>query len=355
MARKIRQTKAGSLLVGEMPHGCRLCVKGAKLVLFVTGLCDRGCFYCPLSEKRKNKDVVYANERPVRRWADVLREAREMNALGTGLTGGSPTLRFRRLLRFIKLLKKEFGREHHVHLYCCADLPMSKLEALRRAGLDEIRFHTWTIEPVERALKAGLNAGVELPAIPKTEKRLIEYLGRLDSIGCRFANLNELEFSETNARALLERGFQLKSETSMAVRGSERTAKRVLEWASTHVDMSVHYCPSRLKDAVQLKNRLIRKALHIAKPHEEITEEGLLFKGVIEGLSLSQLRSTRQRLIRRYSLSPKDVYVDFQKRRLEIHWRLAEKLSKLEPSLRFALVEEYPTFDRLETTYIPLE
>lgn len=355
MGRKIRRTRANSLLLGTMPGGCRLCIRGAKLVLFVTGLCDRGCYYCPLSEKRRNRDVVYANERPVRRWRDIVREALEMGALGTGLTGGSPSLKFWRTVGFIRRLKREFGPGHHIHLYCCEDLSTPRLEALRRAGLDEIRFHTWSVEPVERALKIGLDAGVELPAIPGSENRLIEFLEKLDSVGCHFMNLNELEFSETNAAGLLRRGFRLKSDLSMAVRGSEDTARRVLEWASDHVDASLHYCPSSLKDAVQLRNRLLRKAKRIAKPHEEVTEEGLLYKGVVFGIPKARLSSLRRRLIRHYGLPPASVFVNGEKERIELHWKLALWLAELEPGLRFALVEEYPTYDRLETTVTPIE
>jgi pyruvate formate-lyase activating enzyme-like uncharacterized protein len=43
---------------------------------------------------------------------------------------------------------------------------MRQLQMLKRAGLDEIRFHTWSSKPLELALRAGLVAGVEIPAIP---------------------------------------------------------------------------------------------------------------------------------------------------------------------------------------------
>ena len=144
LAPEIKRTPANSLLLREMPEGCKLCIRGAKLVLFVTGICNHSCYYCPLSEKRRGKDVVYANERPVKSYADILEEARLMDALGTGITGGNPALKFKRVIRYLKLLKREFGKEHHVHMYCIGALPNEKLKELKDAGLDELRFHTWT-------------------------------------------------------------------------------------------------------------------------------------------------------------------------------------------------------------------
>ena len=351
--RQVVETPYGSLLLGEMPKGCKLCVRGAKLVLFVTGLCDLGCFYCPLSERRRGKDVVYANERPVRSQRDIIEEARLIDALGTGLTGGDPAVRFERALRYLRLLKRTFGRRHHVHMYVGRPLPLKQLLQLRRAGLDELRFHTWSAEPVKSALDVGLNAGVEIPVIPGEFRRIVKLLRELDRIGCRFVNLNELEFSDTNLKALKDRGFRIKSDESMAVRGSEELARRVLEWARD-TSLNIHYCPSALKDGVQLRNRLKRRAKNVAKHYDVITKDGLLVKGIAYGLPPSKLAEVRRRLMKDYNIPSDLIAVDRQKRRLEMAWYVAEELSKLEPNIKFALVEEYPTYDRLETTFVPL-
>ncbi len=352
--RKIVRTPANSLLLGEMPRGCKLCIRGTKLVLFLTGLCAQACYYCPLSEKRRGRDVVYANERPVKSTQDIVEEAKLMDALGTGITGGDPSLRFRRTLRYIRLLKRKFGRRHHIHMYCGGELSREQLRKLKQAGLDEVRFHTWSVNPVERALRAGLQAGVEIPAIPNGYTRIISLFRDLNRINCSFINLNELEFSDTNLSQLKAHGFEIKSDESMAVKGSEETAVRALKWAAANTALNIHYCPSALKDAVQLRNRLKRRAKNVVSPHEVITEEGLLVKGVVQDLPPEKLVLVRRRLMLKHGIPAEFIVIDRQKRRIELHWFVAEKLAKLEPELKFALVEEYPTYDRLETTLIPL-
>ncbi len=337
-----------------MPRGCQLCVRGAKVVLFVTGLCQRDCFYCPLSEKRSGKDQPYANERPIRKNADILVEAESMEALGSGITGGDPNLRFSRVIKYLRLLKMRFGARHHVHMYCCGELSTAQLRELERAGLDEIRFHTWSTKPVELALGVGLSAGVEVPVIPGTYKKMVSFLSELDKVHCKFVNLNELEFSDTNLAELRARGFKVKSPVSMAARGSEEQAVRVLRWAAKNTRLNIHYCPSSLKDSVQLRNRLKRKARNVARPHEVITPDGLLLKGIIQDIPKSRLSQLRSRLIRVYRVPAELVIVDRQKNRIELHWLIAKKLAKVEPSFVFALVEAYPTYDGLETTLIPL-
>jgi Uncharacterized conserved protein related to pyruvate formate-lyase activating enzyme len=124
-----------------LSEGCLCCRKGAKMVLFVTGLCGKDCFFCPLSESRKNIDITFANERLVLSDSDVLDEVRSMNAEGTGITGGEPLLRLENVLHYISLLKKTFGRSHHIHMYTAMSPDDEILCRLAEAGLDEIRFH----------------------------------------------------------------------------------------------------------------------------------------------------------------------------------------------------------------------
>ncbi|MCJ7517453.1 MAG: radical SAM protein, partial [Methanomassiliicoccales archaeon] len=102
---KVRSMEARSAYTGRLPRGCVLCRKGAKMVLLVTGKCETGCFYCPLSRKKKGRDVIYADEKRVRNDEDVIGEARSIDAEGTGITGGDPVLVLDRTIRYVTLLK----------------------------------------------------------------------------------------------------------------------------------------------------------------------------------------------------------------------------------------------------------
>jgi len=90
---------------------------------------------------------------------------------------------------------------------------------------------------------------------------LIRYL---DSAGANFVNLNELEFSETNCNALLQRGFRVKDDVSSGVAGSEKLALDII--AGLNLRIPLHYCSASYKDGVQLRRRITRRAKNIARP-----------------------------------------------------------------------------------------
>lgn len=143
----LHKMECGSLCTGRVSEGCRHCIDGSKMVLFVTGRCGWNCYYCPVSLEKKGKDVIYANEGRVYTDDEIIAEAEAMDATGTGITGGDPLLDMDRTVHMIRLLKDRFGKGHHIHLYT-ATIDPEKAKRLQDAGLDEIRFHppesVWT-------------------------------------------------------------------------------------------------------------------------------------------------------------------------------------------------------------------
>lgn len=354
----IRTMPKGSAYTGRLARGCALCEKGAKLVLLVTGRCSRRCCYCPLSAEKRGKDVFFANERSVSRIEEVLDEAELMDALGTGITGGDPLMAVDRTAECIRALKKRFGRHHHIHLYT-STTDIRRISKVAAAGLDEIRFHppigTWRAlgrTPYRTALKAsmrlGIDVGLEIPIVPGRTRDIVGAIAFADDCELDFVNLNELEFSETNWRSLRALGFDVKDDVASGVEGSEELARHLLR---LDADVPLHYCSASFKDGVQLRRRIMRRAKNVSRPHEVLTKDGTLVKGVIETKFPA---ATAAWIMKRFSVPGELVWSDFAKKRLEIAPWVLEEIHKDVEDPSF-IVEEYPTADRLEVERRPLK
>lgn len=373
--RKIKKTAYHSWLIGSLSRGCRLCVSGHKSVLFITGLCAAHCYYCPISDQKKNKDVIYINEWPTFDIKNIIEEIKLCSSKGVGITGGDPLVKIDRVCDFIKTLKKEFGKKFHIHLYTPLNLvSKSSLNCLYKAGLDEIRFHPsvvgsrkeWSV--IGLAKNFGWDIGVEIPVIPGKEgitKRLLSFL---DKIGIDFLNLNELEVSDTNSNDLLSRGFVTKNKLSYGVKGSEELALRLLKYCeSNNYYFNAHYCTAKLKDKVQLAKRIKNRARNVAQPFDKVNSQGMLIRGVIYSEQIfpgfdynnrlnkitpteknkitAGLTKLKEFLINKHNI--KHIFLDKNKLRLLCSSTAIKNIADNVKRLGYkpAIVEEYPTYD----------
>lgn len=313
----------------RLSAGCTLCFEGAKMVLFVTGLCQRSCWFCPLSAQRKDKDVIFANEHAIASPEEMLAVARKMSALGTGITGGEPFLVPERLITYAKALKKEFGPAHQIHLY--SGIAPSRSELMLIRGLvDEIRLHPpheiWSSlagsafhESIRTARELGFDIGVEVPSLPGIEA-FLEIIQDLD-----FLNINELEWGESNASEMRERGYELSGDVSNAVQGGKEAVNSILSHPK------VHWCSSNFKDRVQLRMRLKRIAANTAREFDEITTDGTVVYGVWE---CDGIRSPVPDDL------DEDLYARFDDR-IEMAWWIMDSCMDVMPGKKY-VVERYP-------------
>jgi len=349
----VKTRPCGSLAVGALPDGCRLCEQGAKMVLFVTGLCAYHCFYCPVNEEKMYRDGIFANERPVLRDEDVIEEARAMRALGAGITGGDPLEVPDRVARYIRLLKAEFGEPFQTHLYTMTT-DLEKIRTVAAGGLDEIRFHPppglWSRldvsgfpAAVKESRRLGMVVGFEVPLIPERSEDLKAMIAWAEKAKLDFVNLDEMEYSDANYARLGVRGYKTKDEMSYGVAGADAVAREILSAPHT---ITVHYCTSQYKDAWQLRERIKRAATVAANPWDVITEDGTLIRGVIEAEDLPAMaRSLREE----FGVPAKLVAVNAGRRRVEIAPWVLEDIAA-DVAGRCYVVEEYPTSDGLEVS-----
>jgi len=197
-----------SIYTNPLSPACKMCRKGSKMVVLITGLCPAKCFYCPLSDKKLGKDRIFANEWELKNENDtdkLIHEAELINATGAGITGGDPLNVWRRTKRFILVLKQKFDSDFHIHLYTSGLKNGEHIKDLTSVGLDEIRFHPepkyWInmesspiIHSINDALKTSADVAIEIPVIPNKDEEIISLIKWANNKGVKWLNLNELEY-----------------------------------------------------------------------------------------------------------------------------------------------------------------
>lgn len=368
--RKIISWFNESKYVAPLSPACKLCATGSKMVVLITGLCSAKCLYCPLSVKKKGKDRIFANEWELKDEKDIkklIQEANYINAKGAGITGGDPLIVWKRTKNFISILKNNFGSDFHIHLYTSGTINGDKIDELILEGLDEIRYHPepkyWLnmnkspmISSIKKALKTKADVALEIPMIPGNENDTISLITWANNFNIKWINLNEYEFSETNAKELIKKNYTVKNDISAAVKGSQESAYKIIDlFSKKDIKIGIHYCSSSFKDGIQLRNRIKRRAKNIAKTYEIITEDGTLLKGIILSKNVS-LNKIYNILKKQFKIKQNNILHNHEKNRIEIAPWILEKISpKLKKhGFECYIVEEYPTADALEVERIPL-
>jgi len=340
------KTKFGSYCINDVAEGCKMCVRGEKLVLFITGICDRNCKYCSLSNLRKNKDDIWTNERKINSIKEMIEEVKESHAKGAGITGGNPLLKLDRTIEYASALKKEFGKEFHIHIYLPTNLvDCEKLEKLSRV-IDEVRFHAEFLnkdlnygeieKEIEKLKLAGKffkkeSIGIELPMIPDKEQKIFEFIKKVSPyIG--FVNLNEFEVGESNIDFVTD-NYNLE-EGGYIISGSKKAGINLLKKLEEQgTNLKVHFCTANTKNRFQYANRLKK---HDILPYGHRNKEGTVIYLIVND------RKEFEGLIKKY---PEDTYYDKIKDRIIISEGLAKRMIN---KISIERVEEFPTFDRIE-------
>jgi pyruvate formate-lyase activating enzyme-like uncharacterized protein len=308
--RSLRELHGTNFHVGDISPSCKSCLAGRMLVIGVTELCHRGCYYCPNPEERADKS--YVGDHILRDDTDLLRGAELIEASAACLTGGEPLLRVERTLRFITILKKGLGDGFHLHLYTSlTDVSDDVLRRLCDVGLDEVRFHLHDPTEtggLERALRLPWRVGIEIPCIPSPYGQVSQIVGAGRNLDVRFVNLNEFHMAPSNYDRLCEMGFEpaeplplelegnpVTEEQRRALLSDTRYLSRVQVVGSRELAMKLladaeswdrsapwlHFCSSNSKFSVQKINRDKRRALAVAKPCDDVTDTGMLLFGRI--------------------------------------------------------------------------
>ncbi len=361
----------GSYYIGILPDGCRLCLEGAKAVLFLGGDCfspEHCRWYCPISQERRRPTAVFIDEIPVKDYKTIKEEIEMIQGLGLSFTGGDPLYSSKKaqlVSKYAKKLKRDFGTEFHLHLYT-SGLSFNKdiASELYSAGLDEIRFHPppGHFQTLLPAFDFDWSVGAEVPGIPSQNQKeyIISLADFLRDHGGQFLNINEFEINQMNYDTLKLKGFSLLEETLAAVEGSREFYLDLLS-SLAKGSLNIHFCPVSLKDSYQYRKRFFRRAETIHAPYEFITPDGLLYYLEIAG-SLPLLKEFRVFLENEADVPTEMIGLIVEKEVLRVPYYFGENKEFLELLNNFGFkdvgfVESTPFSETYRDVceYIPLD
>ena len=264
----------------RLSPGCVECGAGAWSCLFISGKCNRDCFYCPTSQDEIGLPTT--NTLSFRRPLDYVAYLERFGFKGMSISGGEPLLTPGRTLAFIAAARAHFGEGLHIWLYTNGTLVDREiLRRLRDAGLDEIRFDigaaNYSLKKAALAAEVIPNVTVEIPAIPEEYERMKEKLAEMRAVGVRHLNLHQLRLTPHNFDKLIGRDYTYLHGEKVTVLESELTALRLIRHGlECGIELPVNYCSFVYKNRFQKAAARRRNASFVKKGFEDLTESGYL-------------------------------------------------------------------------------
>ena len=269
----------------KISPGCNICGEGYWSCLFINGICNANCFYCPAEQKDESVPTTNTIEFPtVEEYIAVIKK---FGFKGVSISGGEPFLTFEKSLKYIEAIRNEFGSAMYIWLYTNGILATKeKLLKLKEAGLNEIRFDLSAVNYKLDAIKLAVGVidcvTVEIPAIPEDFEKLKMLIQDLKSLDVNFLNLHQIRCTPFNYKKLIKRGYTFLHGAKIVVLESELTALRLIQYnIESKINFPINYCSFIYKYRYQNRAARIRHAREVCNPHEEITETGLIRNLVI--------------------------------------------------------------------------
>jgi pyruvate formate-lyase activating enzyme-like uncharacterized protein len=272
-----------SVYVNRISPACQACQTGVDSLTFSMSLkCHRHCFFCfnpnekgyeyrrdCIQDSAAELDVLHANNEPLHYVA---------------LTGGEPLLHKKETVRFFQRARQNFPSAH-TRLYTCGDhLDRETLQALKDAGLNEIRIsirledsesaRRHTFNQVALAQEYVSNVMVEMPVLPGALDEMKSILTRLDELRVFGINLLELCYPYHNAGEFRARGYRIKARPfcvlynydvypgGLPVAGSEAVCLDLIEFAlQVGLKLGVHYCSVENRNTSQVYEQNTQKSV----------------------------------------------------------------------------------------------
>jgi uncharacterized protein len=320
-----------SLRVNTISPACIACQTGVGSASFFVSLqCHRDCYYC-FNPNQEDYEHFQDHKR------DLIKELEEVKEKGQrvrhlALTGGEPLLHKEEALEFFHYAQENFPGTY-TRLYTCGDhVDANILEALKNAGLQEIRFsirmydfakgQRGIFDRIALAKKYIPFVMVEMPVLPDTLEEMKGILQELDSLDLFSINLLELCYPLANAEVYREKGYKIKKRPfhvlydywyagGLPVSRSELVCLDLLAYAvDAGLSMGVHYCSVENKQTGQIYQQNSIRSL--PKPAYFSPRDYYLKTAKVFGEDISRVRGFfDQKGIKEYQVNTENDYLEF--------------------------------------------
>jgi uncharacterized protein len=258
--------------------GCNLCGQGDWSCLFINGICNAKCFYCPSNQNEKGQPVTSTVEfSSPNDYADYINA---FDIKGVSFSGGEPFMTFDRVLLYLKTLREKVSHPLYIWMYTNGLLvTKDKLMALKDHGLDEIRFdisaNKYHLDALKKAVGIIPCVTVEIPAIPEDLPITKPLMKELYETGVNYLNLHQIRCTTFNIGSLIKRGYTFVNGPAVTVMETEMAALELIRHAlETNIDLPINYCSFTYRHQFQRAGAQRRNALRIKAEHEDITPTG---------------------------------------------------------------------------------
>jgi pyruvate formate-lyase activating enzyme-like uncharacterized protein len=263
-----------------MSPGCQSCTAGDWSCLFINGVCNGHCFFCPADQTEMGEPTTQTIQfTDPEDYVDYIKQFRFK---GVSMSGGEPLLSFERTIRFISAVKAKLGSAIHLWMYTNGKLvTRDKLQALKEAGADEIRFNIYAhidyLQKIRMASDLINNVTVEIPAVPEYFDELKKTISDLKQNGVKFLNFHQLRLTPHNFNNLIKRNYTYLHGSKVTVLESELIALKIMKFnVESGINLAINYCSFPYKNRYQRTAERRRHALCIIKPYESLTEAGMI-------------------------------------------------------------------------------
>jgi len=258
--------------------GCSLCGNGGWSCLFINGICNAKCFYCPSPQADKGQPMTTSLEfKTPNDYADYVRR---FNIRGVSFSGGEPFMTLDRVLAFLKTLRSKISHPLYIWMYTNGLLVTEdRLKTLRDNGLDEIRFdlsaNAYRLDALKKAVGIIPCVTVEIPAIPEDLEITRPLLKTLHDAGVNHLNLHQLRCTPFNQSKLIQRNYTFLHGPKATVLETEPAALELIRYAlDENIPLPINYCSFTFRSQFQRAATLKRNGLIIKAAHEDMTPTG---------------------------------------------------------------------------------